>query len=47
MDLDQILFSLVEADFEQFTALLDAPPLPNAGLDRLRAVPAPWVSDPA
>jgi uncharacterized protein (DUF1778 family) len=47
MDLDQILFSLDEAEFEQFTALLDAPPVPNAGLDRLLAVPAPWASDAA
>ena len=45
MDLDQILFTLEAARFEQFTALLDEPPGPNAGLERLRAVRPPWAAD--
>jgi uncharacterized protein (DUF1778 family) len=40
--LDQVFFSLDEARFREFTALLDAPPAPNPGLDRLMAVKAPW-----
>ena len=40
--LDQVFFSLDEAKFHEFTALLDAPPAPNPGLDRLMAVKAPW-----
>jgi uncharacterized protein (DUF1778 family) len=44
--LDQVLFSLDEAKFRQFTALLDAPAQPNPGLERLMAVKAPWASDP-
>ena len=45
MDLDRILFSLDAARFEQFTALLNAPPGPDAGLKRLRAVRPPWAAD--
>ena len=41
--LDQIFFHLDADQFKQFTALLDAPPAPNAGLERLMAVKAPWL----
>jgi len=40
--LDQVFFRLDDAKFRQFTALLDAPPAHNPGLDRLMAVKAPW-----
>jgi uncharacterized protein (DUF1778 family) len=40
--LDQVLFSLDAEKFRQFTALLDAPPAPNPGLERLLAVKPPW-----
>ncbi len=40
--LDQVFFSLDEGRFREFMALLDAPPAPNPGLDRLMAVKAPW-----
>ena len=40
--LDQVFFSLDADKFKQFTALLDAPPDPNPGLERLMAVKAPW-----
>lgn len=40
--LDQVFFNLDEDRFRQFTALIDAPPAPNPGLDRLMAVKAPW-----
>ncbi|MFT7724570.1 MAG: DUF1778 domain-containing protein [Roseateles sp.] len=40
--LDQVFFSLDAEQFQQFTALLDAPPTPNPGLERLLAVDAPW-----
>jgi uncharacterized protein (DUF1778 family) len=40
--LDQIFFSLDAEKLQQFTALLDAPIEPNAGLERLMAVKAPW-----
>lgn len=42
--LDQVFFSLDAERFEQFTTLLDAPVVPNAGLKRLMAVRAPWVT---
>ena len=42
--LDQVFFSLDEDKFRQFTALLDAPPSPNPGVERLMAVKAPWGS---
>lgn len=42
--LDQVFFSLDTDKFQQFTALLDAPAAPNAGLQRLLAVQAPWVA---
>lgn len=40
--LDQVLFRLDDKQFQQFTALLDAPVQPNPGLERLLAVRAPW-----
>ena len=40
--LDQVFFRLDSDKFEQFTALLDAPPGPNPGLERLLALKAPW-----
>ncbi len=40
--LDQIFFSLDDTKFRQFAAMLDAPALPNPGLERLLAVKAPW-----
>jgi len=40
--LDQVLFRLDDTQFQQFTALLDAPVQPNPGLERLLAVRAPW-----
>jgi uncharacterized protein (DUF1778 family) len=40
--LDQVFFKLDVARFQQFTALLDAPPTPNEGLKKLMAVKAPW-----
>jgi len=42
--LDQVFFSLDAEKFAQFNALLDAPAAPNAGLERLMAVQAPWAS---
>jgi uncharacterized protein (DUF1778 family) len=40
--LDQVFFGVDAERFAQITALLDAPPGPNAGLARLMAVEAPW-----
>jgi uncharacterized protein (DUF1778 family) len=40
--LDQVFFSLDADKFEHFTAMLDAPPGPNPGLERLMAIKAPW-----
>jgi uncharacterized protein (DUF1778 family) len=45
--LDQVFFGLDAAKFQQFNAILDAPPAPNAGLERLMSVQAPWVKNPA
>ena len=45
--LDQVFFSLDEDRLKQFTAMLDAPPAPNPGLERLMAVKAPWGTGPA
>jgi uncharacterized protein (DUF1778 family) len=45
--LDQVFFGLDAARFRQFTKLLDAPPAPNPGLERLMAVKAPWGRNPA
>lgn len=40
--LDQVFFSLDANKFKQFTDILDAPPGPNPGIERLLAVQAPW-----
>ena len=40
--LDQVHFTLDTDKFQQFINLLDAPPAPNQGLERLLAVQAPW-----
>lgn len=40
--LDQVHFALDADRFRQFLELLDAPPKPNPGLERLFAVDAPW-----
>ena len=45
--LDQVFFNLDADKFRQFTQLLDAPPAPNAGLERLMAVKAPWTTKAA
>lgn len=45
--LDQVFFNLDDEQFRQFQALLDAPPAPNAGLERLMAVKAPWTQGKA
>jgi uncharacterized protein (DUF1778 family) len=45
--LDQIFFSLDAEQFQQFSAMLDAPPGANAGLERLMEVKAPWQSNKA
>ena len=39
--LDQVHFTLDADKFQQFINLLDAPPAPNQGLERLLAVQAP------
>jgi uncharacterized protein (DUF1778 family) len=43
--LDQVFFSLDAGKFAQFLALLDAPPTPNPGLERLMAIKAPWNAE--
>jgi len=43
--LDQVFFSLDTEQFQKFTAMLDAPPEPNAGLERLMAIKAPWETN--
>ena len=45
--LDQVFFELDAAKFRKFNALLDAPPVPNPGLERLMAVRAPWSAGAA
>lgn len=40
--MDQVFFRLDADKFQQFTAMLDAPPGPNSGLERLLALKAPW-----
>lgn len=42
--LDQVFFNLNTDKFHQFTAMLDAKPSHNSGLERLMAVTAPWVT---
>jgi uncharacterized protein (DUF1778 family) len=41
--LDQVLFSLDHARFQEFNAILDAPQEANSGLERLLSVKAPWA----
>jgi uncharacterized protein (DUF1778 family) len=41
--LDQVFFRLDAAKFRQFVKLLDTPPAPNPGLERLMAVRPPWA----
>ena len=43
--LDQVYFTLDAERFQQFIDLLDAPPQPNPGLERLLAVKAPWAKE--
>ncbi|WP_127478463.1 DUF1778 domain-containing protein [Sulfurivermis fontis] len=43
--LDQVYFNLDADKFQQFIDLLDAPPAPNPGLERLMALRAPWVKE--
>jgi uncharacterized protein (DUF1778 family) len=45
--LDQVHFQLDTEKFKQFIDLLDAPPQPNPGLERLMSVKAPWQSGAA
>lgn len=45
--LDQVFFSLDTDKFEQFTKMLDAPPSPDSGLERLMDIKAPWGADGA
>ena len=40
--LDQVYFTLDADKFRQFLDLLDAPPKPSPGLERLFALKAPW-----
>ncbi|KQN98213.1 MULTISPECIES: DUF1778 domain-containing protein [Stenotrophomonas] len=40
--LDQVFFTLDAEKFEQFKAMLDAPPKPNPGLERLLARRPIW-----
>ena len=40
--LDQVFFTLSEEKFAQFMAMLDAPPKPNPGLERLLARKPIW-----
>ncbi|MFZ0791171.1 MAG: DUF1778 domain-containing protein [Chromatiaceae bacterium] len=43
--LDQVYFNLDADKFQQFLDLLDAPPTPNPGLERLMALKAPWANE--
>ncbi len=40
--LDQVFFTVSEEKFAQFVAMLDAPPKPNPGLERLLARKPIW-----
>ena len=42
--LDQVFFNFDADKFRLFTAMLDAPPSHNPGLERLMAVTAPWIA---
>jgi uncharacterized protein (DUF1778 family) len=41
--LDQVFFALDDEKLRQFNAILNAPPSPNPGLERLMAVSPPWA----
>ena len=43
--LDQVFFGLEADKCQQFIDMLDAPPSPNEGLERLRVVKAPWKNN--
>jgi uncharacterized protein (DUF1778 family) len=43
--LDQVYFDLDADKFQQFIDMLDAPPAPNSGLERLMAVKTPWTQE--
>jgi uncharacterized protein (DUF1778 family) len=43
--LDQVYFNLDADKFQQFIDLLDAPPAPNPGRERLMALKAPWAKE--
>ena len=43
--LDQVYFNLDADRFQEFIDLLDAPPTPNPGLERLMAIKAPWAKE--
>lgn len=43
--LDQVHFALDADKFQRFVDLLDAPPKPNPGLERLSALKAPWNTE--
>lgn len=45
--LDQVFFRLDADQFQQFSAMLDAPVQVNEGLERLLAVKAPWTNHKA
>lgn len=45
--IDQVFFGLDADKFARFTASLDEPVSPNAGLERLMVVKAPWHSSAA
>lgn len=45
--IDQVFFGLDAEKFQQFIAILDAPPQANNGIERLMAVKAPWESEQA
>jgi Protein of unknown function (DUF1778) len=41
--LDQVSFQMDAARFRRFVKLLDTPPAPNPGFERLMAVKPPWL----
>lgn len=45
--LDQVYFRLDADKFQKFMDLLDAPPQPNPGLERLMSPKAPWETGSA
>lgn len=44
--LDQVHFGMEAEKYQAFVELLDAPPAPNPGLERLLAVQPPWQNKP-